>query len=87
MVQADPLDKQGMFMTFAIANPVNMTKVDAAIAEEVKGFIEKGASADELEQAKHGYLQSRKVARSSDSTLAAKLASALHAGLTYAHEG
>jgi zinc protease len=87
MVQAHPIDKQGMFMTFAIANPVNMQKVEAAIAEEIKDFVEKGASADELEQAKNGYLQSRKVGRSSDSTLASQLASALHAGRTFAHEG
>jgi zinc protease len=87
MVQASGLDKQGMFMTFAITNPMNMAKVDAAIAEELKMFIEKGMSADELEQAKNGYLQSRKVARSSDSTLAAQLATALHTGRTYAHEG
>jgi zinc protease len=86
MVQADPIDKQGAFLTFAIANPLNMKKVDAAIAEEIKEFIEKGASADELEGAKNGYLQSRRVARSSDATLAAQLAGALHAGRTYAYE-
>jgi zinc protease len=86
MVQADPIDKQGAFLTFAIANPLNMTKVDAAIAEEIKEFIDKGASADELEGAKNGYLQSRKVARSSDATLAAQLAGALRAGRTFAYE-
>jgi zinc protease len=86
MVQADPIDKQGAFLTFAIANPMNMTKVDAAIAEEIKEFIDKGASADELEGAKNGYLQSRKVARSNDATLAAQLAGALHAGRSFAYE-
>jgi zinc protease len=86
MVQADPIDKQGAFLTFAIANPMNMTKVDAAIAEEIKNFIEKGTSADELEGAKNGYLQSRRVARSNDATLAAQLSSALYTGRPFTFE-
>jgi zinc protease len=86
MVQADPFDKQGAFLTMAITNPLNMAKVDAAIAEEIKEFIDKGASADELEGAKSGYLQSRRVARSSDATLASQLVSSLHVGRPYTYQ-
>jgi zinc protease len=86
MVQAAPLDKSGVFVSFAIANPTNLPKVDAAIAEEIKKFLDEGASAAELEEAKKGYLQNRKVTRSNDGGLAGQLASALHAGRTMAYE-
>ncbi len=86
MVQVDSINKQGAFLTFAIANPVNVPKVDAAIAEEIKMFIDKGTSADELEGAKNGYLQSRRVARSNDATLAGQLSTALHAGRPFTFE-
>jgi zinc protease len=86
VVQAPPLDKFGFFIAFAIANPTNLPKVDAAMAEEVKKFLDEGPSATELEEAKKGYLQNRKVARSSDGGLANQLAGALHAGRTMAFE-
>src|SRR5581483_7314183 len=74
------------FLAFAIANPVNMPKVDAAIAEEIKKFLTDGVSAAELEEAKKGFLQNRQVQRSSDAGLAGQLAGALHAGRTMAFE-
>jgi zinc protease len=87
MVQAHPIDKSGAFIMFAITNPANMKKVDAAIAEEVKKFMDEGVSAAELEEAKKGYLQSRQVARSNDGTLAGQLASALFVGRPFTFEG
>jgi zinc protease len=86
MVQASALDEAGIFLAFAIANPVNMAKVDAAIEEEVKKFLTEGVSATELEEAKKGYLQNRQVGRSTDSGLASQLATNLHAGRTMAYE-
>lgn len=86
MVQASAVDKSGIFLAFAIANPTNLPKVDVAIAEEVKKFLDEGVSAAELEEAKKGYLQNRQVGRSTDSGLAGQLAGALHAGRTMAFE-
>ena len=86
MVQADPIDRSAVFLAVAIANPANMPKVDAAIAEEIKKFLAEGASASELEEGKKGFLQNRQVSRSNDGTLAGQLASALHAGRTMAFE-
>jgi zinc protease len=81
-VQASPVDKSGMVMIFAITNPKNMGKVDAAIQEEVVKFLKDGVSGSELEEAKKAYVQSLRTARSSDAALAGKLATALFVGRT-----
>jgi zinc protease len=79
-VAASSNDPVGMFMVFAITNPKNMGKVDAAIADEVTKFLKEDLSADEIEQGKKAYLQSLKVQRGSDGSLANMLAKELHAG-------
>jgi zinc protease len=84
MVQASALDKVGRVMVMAIANPTNMPKVDAAIADEWSKFLKDGLSADELEGAKKAYVQSRQVQRSNDGGLAGQLATDLFAGRTMA---
>jgi len=80
---ASPIDKSGQFMIFAITNPQNMKKVDAAIAEEVAKFLKDGVSATELEEAKKAYLASQKGQRASDSALAGQLSGALFAKRTF----
>jgi zinc protease len=84
MVQASAQDKVGRVMVFAIANPTNMPKVDAAIADEWAKLLKDGLSADELEGAKKAYVQSAQVQRSSDGGLARQLATDLFAGRTMA---
>ncbi|QEL19518.1 M16 family metallopeptidase [Limnoglobus roseus] len=83
MVNASPVDKSGQFMIFAITNPKNMAKVDAAIAEEIAKFLKDGVSASELEDAKRAYIQSEKGQRASDAALARQLATSLFAGRTF----
>ncbi|HUR54424.1 MAG TPA: insulinase family protein, partial [Gemmataceae bacterium] len=84
MVQASPIDKVGRVMVIAMANPTNMPKVDAAIAEEWGKFLKDGLSADELEGAKKAYVQSRQVQRANDGGLASTLANDLYTGRTMA---
>lgn len=84
-VSASSLDKVGTFTIFAITNPVNMGKVDAAIAEEVTKFLKEGISASELEEAKTAYIQSQRGSRANDRVLARQLADALQAGRTFAY--
>jgi zinc protease len=83
MVNASPVDKAGMFIIFAITNPKNMGKVDAAIAEEVAKFIKEGVSGSELEEAKKAYIQAEKGGRASDGALARQLSTSLFAGRTF----
>ncbi|CAN5365605.1 pitrilysin family protein [soil metagenome] len=84
-VAASAVDPVGMFMVFAITNPKNLDKVDAAVREEIEKFLKDGLSADELEQAKKAYLQSMKQQRTNDGTLAGMLVKELHAGRTFSY--
>jgi zinc protease len=86
-VMASSQDSVGLFMAFAIANPKNMPKVDAAIKEEVEKFLKDGLSADEVEQAKAAYLKAVRGQRASDSALAGMLTKEMHAGRTFAYHG
>src|SRR5262249_5925811 len=73
MFSADSKDKSARFLMFAITNPVNIDKVDKAIAEELDKFIKNGVTAEELTEAKKAYLERRKVQRSQDAALASVL--------------
>jgi zinc protease len=83
---ASSLDPSAHFMFFAICNPINIDKVDKAIAEEVVRLLKEGVGDKELAEAKDAYLKANKVSRSSDSQLAGLLASALEAGRTLEYD-
>ena len=82
---ASSFDPRATIMTNAICNPQNIGKVEKAIAEEWARLLRDGVTADELTQAKHGYLQAQKVARASDAALARLLAHLSHVGRTMAY--
>lgn len=67
------LDQRSIFYTYAISNPANMTKVKAAIREELDLIRDKGVTEEELQSAKQGWLQSQAVGRGSDGTLVGTL--------------
>ncbi len=74
---ASPLDAAGTFMTFAIYAPENATKLEAAFREEIDRMLQQGFTAEEVDQAKSGFLQGQQVSRAQDAELARKLASYL----------
>jgi zinc protease len=82
-VTASALDKVGHFYVYALTNPKNMDRLDAAVAEEIGKFLAEGVGAAELEGAKKAYVQSLKGQRASDGRLAVQLAGALYAGRTF----
>ena len=84
-LRANPIDQSGFFAMIAIANPKNVEKVDAAIAEEMERFVKEGATAKEVEEARKAYLAAAKNQRSSDGALATLLVGQLYAGRTSAH--
>jgi zinc protease len=84
-LRADPIDKAGLFMIYAITNPHNISKVDNAITEELDRMIKAGVTEKELAEAKHAYLQQLKTQRSMDRFLASEIGSGLHVGRTYAY--
>ncbi|HEX7253765.1 MAG TPA: pitrilysin family protein, partial [Thermoanaerobaculia bacterium] len=83
-IQASPLDESGSFTSFAIFAPQNSGKLEVAFQEEVARVLKDGFTAEELKQAKSGYLQSRQVTRAQDGSLARSLAQDLFLGRTLA---
>ncbi len=83
-VSADSLDERGVFGVYAIYAPQNRVRVEALIMEEIRKALDQGFSAGEVENAKRGLLQARKVARTQDDALASRLAGYLFVGRTFA---
>ena len=79
---ASALDESGQFTTYAIYAPQNATRLEAAFKEEVARALKDGFTAEEVQQAKDGWLQSREVNRSQDQGLANELTSDLYYGRT-----
>lgn len=77
---ADPLDKDARFFAQMIYAPENVQKLAAAFREEIERAANEGFAAEELESAKTGWLKSREVGRSTDSSLAGMLSSYLFYG-------
>ena len=80
-------DRRASFTISAIVNPQNLARLRVCAIEELERMLRDGVTADELDKAREGYLQSMKVGRSSDAALAG-LALISHSGgqglLTYA---
>jgi zinc protease len=85
-VNAHPIDRDGQFMVFAVTNPANMGKVDAAVKDEIQKFLDLGPTSEELKEGKRAYLQQQKVALSDDETLAQELSTNLFVGRTFAFQ-
>jgi len=83
-LRVDSLDKHAEFTADAIFNPQNSAKVEKAFREELARMIENGFTADEIREAKDGWLQARKVERSQDQWLASRLARNEYLGRTMA---
>src|SRR5262249_49013283 len=82
---ADSQDKSARFIMFAICNPGNMEKVDAAISDELNKLLKGGVEKQDLDEAKKAYLEALKQRRSSDAQLTSLLQDGLHVGRTFAY--
>jgi zinc protease len=83
-LSASSQDEAGGFGVYAIYAPHNRPRVEAAIAEELRRALEEGFTAQEVEDARRGLLQARKMARNSDAGLAGRLAGYSAIGRTLA---
>lgn len=83
-LQASPIDKSGIFLTFAIYAPQNVDRLEAAFKEEVARALKDGFTEDEVKAAKSGWLQAQQVSRAQDNELAARLSSNLYLNRTMA---
>lgn len=83
-LQASSLDDRTVFGSYAIYNPDNKAKLQAAWKEELNKMINDGVTEQELTDAKSGYLQSRATARANDGGLAGALNNDLYLDRTMA---
>ncbi|HEX8069638.1 MAG TPA: pitrilysin family protein [Pyrinomonadaceae bacterium] len=81
-VSVSALDQTGRFTATAIYAPQNVEKLEAAFKEEIARMLKDGFTAEEVEAAKSGYLQSRQVSRAQDNELASRLNTFLFYGRT-----
>jgi zinc protease len=81
---ASQLDEVGSFNVSAIFAPQNKARVEAAMREELALAIAKGFTAQEVETAKRGLLEARRLARTNDGSLAGRLATYLYLDRTFA---
>lgn len=82
MLHARPKDEAVDFSTYAITNPQNKDKLVAAMREEIDTLIKDGVTEEELEKAKVSYLQSARVRRTTDRSLASELVVSIFNGRT-----
>ena len=81
-VQASSHEAHGTWSTSAIYAPQNVGKLDAAVKEELARVQRDGFTARELQDAKNGLLQARRLALAQDAGLATTLANQLEVGRT-----
>lgn len=78
MFNANPIDRRGQFVAYAIYAPENVDRLEAAFREEIERALKDGFTAEEVEAAKAGYLQAQQVRRSQDAALASSLGTGLY---------
>ena len=83
---ATPWEDDARFFAIAIYAPENSAKLEAAFRDEMSKMLANGFGADEIAEAKKGWLQSRQVSRSQDRELVGTLASRLEEGRTLAFD-
>jgi zinc protease len=83
-LSADSFDERGTFGVYAIYAPQNLSKVEALMKEEIAKALREGFGADEVQIAKRGLLQSRRVARTQDDSVAGRLVAYLRLDRTFA---
>ena len=81
---ASPLDESASFRVSAIFAPQNRERVEKAMREEIARALKDGFTAEELEAGKNGLLQSRRLARTQDRSLANRIGTYLFIKRTFA---
>jgi zinc protease len=84
-VAASSRDPSATFTVNAIVNPNNIDRLETAVAEELKEFLNNGPAAAELEDARKAYLEAQKVGRTDDPALAGQIVTNLQLGRKFAH--
>jgi len=81
---ASQLDEVGSFNLSAIFAPQNKARVESAMREELARALKEGFTPEEVETAKRGLLEARRLARTNDGSLTGRLATYLFLDRTFA---
>jgi len=81
---ASPFDKAAAFRASSIYAPENRERVEQAIREELGRAVAEGLRAEEVDNGRTALLEARRLARTQDRALAARLAGYLFAKRTFA---
>jgi zinc protease len=84
VLNAGPLDAAGAFGVSSIYAPQNRDRVERAIREELERALDQGFAPAEVDAAKKGLLEARRVQRGQDGALAARLSNYLYLDRTFA---
>jgi zinc protease len=77
------IDQYGVFRVSAIFAPQNRARVKQAIAEELARAVREGFTAAEVEVGKKAVLEARRLQRTQDRTLNARIANYMYLGRTF----
>jgi zinc protease len=81
---AGNLDKVGTFNAYAIYAPENVGRLEETFKEEIMKVVTEGFTAEEIQNAKTGWMQSRIVGRAQDTSVAGSLNNYLFTGRDFA---
>jgi zinc protease len=81
---AGNLDKVGTFNAYAIYAPENVGRLEETFKEEIMKVVTEGFTAEEIQNAKTGWMQSRIVGRAQDASVAGSLNNYLFTGRDFA---
>ena len=81
-MQVRSLDRSGLWAAFAIYNPVNVVRLEAAFKEEIAKALAEGFTADEVDKARQALVQQRLQSRANDGELVGALGTQLYLGRT-----
>ncbi len=85
--QPSALDKNSAIGMYAIFAPENLTRVRTGFSEEIDRAVRDGFTDKEVQDAKAGVLQERRLGRTEDGRIAGALSSQLYLGRTFATSG
>ncbi len=74
MLSAGVKGDGAIFMAYAIANPTNTPKVEAAFEDELRKILDKGYTQEEVDAAKKAWMQEQMVERANDDELVGSIA-------------
>ncbi len=85
-VRANSIDEMGSFTSYAIYNPDNKARLEAAWNDELNKMVTTGFTEEELKQAKGGIIQYRQNSFADDDQLAGRLCNNLYLNRTMSWE-